>query len=224
MFYFPKASLAVNIAEMGFWNEDSSWDQLKLRVAYGEAGNFPPARALFTSYDAFTTNGLIGLTVRGSRGNPDLKSERSKELEFGMDLGFFDGRLSFSGTYYIKTIEDLILEANIPASSGFSTEWGNFGELENKGYELFVEGTPVVNENFEWYSSMSFYTNESEITQLDVPAYNDGAFGATLGTFRIEQGQSATQIIGIYPADMQAQLDPEIKDLPFGVMRNLISR
>ncbi|MBL4663674.1 MAG: SusC/RagA family TonB-linked outer membrane protein, partial [Flavobacteriaceae bacterium] len=199
LFYFPKASLAVNLNEFSFWNEESIWNQMKLRVAYGEAGNFPPARGLFTSYNAFTTSGLLGISLIGGRGDGDLKSERQKELEFGTDIGFFDGRLNFSGTYYIKTIDDLILQAALEPSTGFTTQFVNAGELENKGIELSLDATPVLTEDFEWNIGINWFKNTSEITRLDVPAFNIGAFGATLGTFRIEEGQSVTQIVGIGP-------------------------
>ena len=199
LFYFPKASLAVNLNEFGFWNEESIWNQMKLRVAYGEAGNFPPARGLFTSYNAFTTSGNLGISLIGERGDGNLKSERQKELEFGTDIGFFDGRLNFSGTYYIKTIDDLILQAALEPSTGFTTQFVNAGELENKGIELSLDATPVLTEDFEWNIGVNWFKNKSEITRLDVPAFNIGAFGATLGTFRIEEGQSVTQLVGIGP-------------------------
>ena len=197
--YYPKASLAVNLNEFDFWNEASNWNQFKLRVAYGEAGNFPPFGALFTSYNAFATDGLLGISLIGVKGDKDLKSERQKELEFGTDLGFFNNRLTFSATYYIKTVDDLILQASLEPSTGFTTQFVNAGSLENKGIELSLNATPVATEDFTWNTGINFFKNTSEITKLDVPAFNVGAFGATLGTFRIEEGQSATQIVGIGP-------------------------
>ena len=201
--YFPKASLAVNLNEFGFWAEEGAWDQMKLRVAYGEAGNFPPPNAIFTSYSSFTTDGLLGLTLTGIRGDANLRSERQKELEFGTDMGFFSGRLTFSGTYYIKTIEDLILNARIEPSSGFTSQFANAGELQNKGIELTLNATPIVSEDFQWDIGVNWFQNRAKITRLDVEAYNVGAFGAGLGTFRIEEGQSPTQIVGVGPEEDQ---------------------
>ena len=193
--YYPKGSLAVNFNK--FWSEDSKWNEFKLRVAYGEAGNFPPAGALFTSYNAFSSEGILGISLIGIRGDGDLKSERQKELEFGTDLGFFDGRLNLSGTYYIKTVDDLILRAALEPSSGFTTQFVNAGSLENKGIELSLNAGIVESENFSWNLGVNWFKNKSEITSLDVDPFNVGAFGATLGTFRIEEGESATQIVGI---------------------------
>jgi TonB-linked SusC/RagA family outer membrane protein len=199
LYYYPKASLAVNINKFGFWKEDAVWNQLKLRVAYGESGNSARPGDLFTSYNAFSTDGSLGISVVGIRGSKDIKFERQKELEFGADLGFVDNRVSFSGTYYIKTVDDLVLRSGLPSSSGYTTLVSNAGELENKGIELSLNATPVVSDNFQWDIGVNWFKNESEITRLDVDPFNIGAFGATLGTFRIEEGGSATQIVGIGP-------------------------
>lgn len=199
LYYYPKASVAVNLNEFGFWNEDSPWSQFKLRAAYGEAGNFPPFGALFTSYNTFSTDGLLGISLIGVRGDRDLESERQKELEFGTDVSFFKNRLNFSATYYIKTIENLILQASLEPSTGFTSEFVNAGELRNRGVELTLDAVPVATEDFTWNLGVNFYKNTSEITRLDVDPFNIGAFGATLGTFRIEEGSSATQIVGIGP-------------------------
>ncbi|WP_034918405.1 SusC/RagA family TonB-linked outer membrane protein [Gillisia sp. CAL575] len=202
--YYPKASVAINFNEFDFWNTNSILNQLKLRAAYGEAGNFPPIGALFTSYNSFTNVGLGGVTLKGisligTRGNPDLQSERQKEFETGIDFGLFNSRLTGSVTYYIKTVDDLILNASKEPSSGFTTEFINAGSLENKGVEIALNAAIFRGEEFNWDFGMNFFKNKSEITKLDVPAFNVGGFGATLGTFRIEEGRSATQIVGIGP-------------------------
>ena len=197
--YYPKASLAANLHEFDFWNEDSFMNQLKLRTAYGEAGNFAPFGALFTSYSAFTSEGLLGISLRGVRGDANILPERQKEFEVGTDIGFLDNRITFSGTYYVKTVDDLILQAALPPSSGFTTQFVNAGALQNKGIELSVNANVVSTEDFTWDTGVNYFKNTSEITRLDVDPFNIGAFGATLGTFRIEEGQSATQIVGIGP-------------------------
>ncbi|MCH7783984.1 MAG: SusC/RagA family TonB-linked outer membrane protein [Bacteroidetes bacterium] len=199
LLYHPKASLAVNLNKFDFWNQDSEWNQLKLRIAYGEAANFPPFGALFTSYNSFSSNGLLGISLIGIRGDENLKAERQKELEFGADVSFFNGLLNFEATYYIKTIEDLILLAALEPSTGFTQQYVNAGELRNKGIELTLNATPVITNDFQWNTGITFFKNKSEITKLNVEPFNIGAFGATLGTFRIEEGESATQIVGIGP-------------------------
>ena len=209
LFYYPKASLAVNLNEFSFWKNESVWNQFKLRAAYGEAGNFPPFGALFTSYNAFSTNGILGISLIGVRGDPNLKSERQKELEFGTDVGFFNGRINLSATYYIKTVDDLILNAQLEPSTGFTSQFVNAGSLENKGIELGLNTTPISTEKIEWNLGVNFFKNTSEITELNVPPFNIGAFGASLGTFRIEEGKSVTQIVGGYPEGLRVIGDAE---------------
>lgn len=204
LFYYPKASLAISLNEFDFWNSSSPLTQFKVRAAYGEAGNFPPIGSLFTSYNSFTNVGpngvsLKGISLRGVRGNPNLQSERQKEFETGFDFSLFADRINGSFTYYIKTIDDLILQASTEPSSGFTTQFVNAGELQNKGIEIGINAVIARSEDFNWNFGVNFFKNNSEITRLDVPAFNVGAFGATLGTFRIEEGESATQIVGIGP-------------------------
>lgn len=219
--YYPKASLAVSLNEFGFWKEDGAWNQFKLRVAYGEAGNFPPFGALFTSYNSFSTDGILGISLIGARGDGNLKSERQKELEFGTDLSFFGGRVNLSGTYYIKTVDDLILQADLEPSTGFTSQFVNAGSLKNKGIEITLNTTPFQSENFQWDLGVNFFKNKSEITELRVPPYNIGAFGAGLGTFRIEEGKSATQIVGSFAnGELRVVGDAE-PDFQMGFTNNL---
>ncbi len=209
LYYYPKGSLASNLHKFDFWGDSGVWNQLKVRAAYGEAGNFAPFGALFTSYNAFTTDGLLGISLINIKGDKSIEPERQKELEMGLDLGFLNNRISGSFTYYIKTVDDLILQAAIEPSSGFTSRFVNGGSLRNNGVEIAINAVPVATEDFEWSTSVNFFKNTSEVTELNVPAFNIGAFGATLGTFRIEEGQSATQIVGITPNGVQKLGDAE---------------
>lgn len=195
-FYYPKASLAVNLNNFSFWKENDMISRFKLRGAYGEAGTFAAFGSLFTIYQSTSIDGGVGIIVPGTRGNPAISPERQKELEVGFDAGFFSDRLTVEFTYYKKNVEDLLLSANIEPSTGFIVEWQNAGELENKGVEIGVNLTAFDTENFKWNSGISWYKNESEMTKLNVPAFNTGGFGTSLGTFRIEEGKSVTQIVG----------------------------
>ena len=80
-----------------------------------------------------SSNGLFTSTLRG---NKDVGPERQTELEFGTDLGFFRNRLSLDITYYIKSIDDLLLRAQVPTSTGYVNQVLNAGALENRGLEI----------------------------------------------------------------------------------------
>ena len=193
---FPKASAALNITNLGFWNFESI-SQLKLRAAYGESGNFPPFGSKFTELVQSNIGGSGGVLISTQQGNDNIRQERQKEFETGLDLAFLQGRVSFEGSYYQKSASNLIFANNVPTSSGFSTQIINGGTLRNRGLEFGLNIRAVETPNFRWSSNTTFWTNKSVVTRLDVPAFNLGGFGNTLGTFRIEQGKIATQIYGI---------------------------
>ena len=198
LFYYPKASVAANLHNLFTMPETM---QLKLRAAYGEAGNFAPNGALFTRYQNTIITDPdggpnVGIITSNTLGDPTIQPERQKELELGFDLGLFNRRASLEFTYYIKSVEDLILSADNEGSSGFSFRWANAGELENKGVEIALNGKVFDNDNFTWDSGIIFFKNESEITKLDVNPFNTQGFRTSLGTFRIVEGESATAIFG----------------------------
>jgi TonB-linked SusC/RagA family outer membrane protein len=196
LYYFPKASLALNVHQLDFWKIEKL-NQLKLRIAYGESGNFAPFGAIYTPLVPAIFNGNTGSLITISQGNDKLEPERQQELEFGLDFALLKNRVTFEGTYYIKTAKDLILQAQVPLSSGFTTAWKNVAEIRNKGYELGVNAIPVSGRDWRWNIQAKYWTNEAEVTKLDVPAFNLGGFGQNLGTYRIQKGKSPTQIVGI---------------------------
>jgi hypothetical protein len=92
------------------------------------------------------------------------------------------------------------------SSSGFANNWKNVAAIENKGVEIGINAVPVSNKDLRWNFQLNWWKNTAKVTRLDVPAFNDGAFGATLGTYRIEQGKSPTQLVGI--GDSTDKVDP----------------
>jgi len=196
IFYYPKASIAANLNKFDFYNEDGIVNKLKVRAAYGEAGNFAPNGALFTAFTNSLIGGQVGIVIPGTLGDPDISPERQKEFETGIDASFLDSRLNLSFTFYDKNVDDLILLANNESSSGFGSRFANAGSLNNTGFEVSVNASVIEKDDFSWNSDLIFFTNNSEITELDVDPFNLGGFGAGLGTFRIEEGKSATQIVG----------------------------
>ncbi len=197
LYYFPKASLAANLSKFGFWNSEGNWNSLKLRAAYGQSGNFAPYGAIYNPLVPAVFNGTTGSLIGLTRGNATIEPERQKELEGGFDIGFANPEVSFDFTYYKKDVDDLILNVEVPSSTGFNTQLKNVAAISNKGFEIGLDITPVRNQDFTWNARLAWWKNKAEVTRLDVPAFNLGAFGATLGTYRIEKGKSPTQIIGI---------------------------
>ncbi|MDC8005938.1 SusC/RagA family TonB-linked outer membrane protein [Aureisphaera galaxeae] len=207
---FPKASLAVNLANMDFWTVDAL-NQVKLRAAYGETGNPAQFGSTFTSYVSTTIGGPAGQTLGGLKGDPDVQPETAREFEFGLDLGVLDSRINLEATYYNKQVDDLILTRTLPGSSGFTQERTNLADLKNTGVELAVTADVFQSEDFAWNTRVQWYKNTSEVTRLDVPAFaQPGAgFGTGLGTFFIEEGQPVTQLVGNIDGELQQVGDVE---------------
>jgi len=194
-YFYPKASVAVNIPNFEFWSSNL-FNQLKLRTAYGETGGLPRFGQTFRSLNGGNIGGLLGNFAAARDIDPNLQPESAKEIEFGADLSLLDNRVGIEATYYKKTVEDLILDEQVPTSSGFSVRATNAAELENTGFELALNLSPIRSQNLNWMSTILFWTNDSEITDLSISGFTTGGFGTSLGSFLIQEGFSPTTIVG----------------------------
>ncbi len=196
-YLYPKAGISWNLTDMGIIKE-GLFESIKLRAAYGQANNVPAYGSKFTALGVSNIAGLPGLLVNTLAGDPDIKPERQTEFETGVDFSLLKGRLGFELTYYNKNIFDFLLQSTPPASSGFSQQWVNAGNLTNKGVELGMNARPVESRNVTWNTSVNFWLNRSQVTKLNVQPVQLGSVGGVLlGTYQIEQGKSATQIVGL---------------------------
>ena len=192
---FPKASLAINLANFDFWKIDAI-SQLKPRVAYGQTAGPVPFGATFTSLGGVNIGGLLGATVATGIGNTNIVPERASEIEFGFDAGFLNNKILFEATYYVKTTLDNLQPLTLSPATGVVNTQSNEAEMRNKGFELGLSGTVVDKANFKWFSRLLWWKNDILITKLGIPSYTTGAFGTALGTFLVQQGISPTTIVG----------------------------
>jgi TonB-linked SusC/RagA family outer membrane protein len=198
LFFYPKANLAVNLHNFDLIPTDSPLTSLKARLAYGESGNFARFGSKSTILGSTIVDGAAGVVVPSLLGNSEVGPERQKELEFGVDIGI-SNKYSLDVTYYIKSVEDLLLNADVSPSSGFSQQVTNAAALQNKGIEIGLNLDLINSENFNWGSRFSFWKNTAEVTELLVPAFTTGGFADFLGNFLIKEGFSPTTIIGVGP-------------------------
>lgn len=192
---FPRASVAFNLGNFGFWNS-SFINQLKPRIAYGETAGPVNFGATFTPLGGTNIGGLLGSVVGTQIGNTLIRPETATELEFGVDAGFFNNRMAIEATYYIKNTQNNIQNLNLAPSTGVTSTPSNEAELQNKGIELSLSGTPIEKANFRWFTRVMFWQNRLNMTSLGIPTYIAGAFGSGLGTFLYAQGYSPTTIVG----------------------------
>lgn len=193
---FPKAGVSLNLTKLGIGKD--IFDNLKIRSAYGQAGNFPAYGSKFTSLVVSNIEGLPGSVVSTQRGEAGIKPERQTEFEAGIDFSLLKGRLGIEATFYNKKVYDFLLLDRVSASSGFSTQWVNAGDLRNRGVEIGLNAVPVSTKKIKWNTSVNFWMNSSKVTRLTTGPVQLGSLaGVLLGTFQIEEGKSATQIIGL---------------------------
>ena len=167
--FYPKLSASYdasgNDAYRRFATSGYAPSTLRIRSSYGESGGLTSIGP-FTRFSRYAPGAYIGsngVLAPGLLGNPDIRPERQREFEIGADLGFFDGRLGIETTYYTQNTDDLLLNVELPLTSGFSNQLQNVGELSNKGVELLVRALPVVNDGFSWSSTVTFASNKNRI-------------------------------------------------------------
>lgn len=159
-FFYPGATLGFIFTDLLPENKTLSYG--KFRLSYALAGNdaapfmtseiYRPSilRAGGFGFTNYPVGGIPAYEKYRRLGNPNLKPEISKELEIGTDLRFFSNRIGVDFAYYKKTTTDLIMLANIAASTGYREITSNLGQITNDGIELAVNITPVRTPDFCW--------------------------------------------------------------------------
>jgi TonB-dependent starch-binding outer membrane protein SusC len=187
---YPKVAASYRLGLL-----PSQINDLKLRVAFGRAGNQPPFGYKYTTLPYSTYSGQAGARVSAILGNPNIKPETTTELEGGFDVTALNSRVAADFTMFRKTVDDLILEANVAPTTGFSTRYANAGQLRNTGVEVGLNLTPIQTDRLSWLSRTTFSRVRGTITRLDVAPFNGGAgFGVRYGLPYIEQGGSITAV------------------------------
>ncbi len=187
--FFPAASLGWIVSDENFL-ADSKWlSFLKLKASYGLTGNAEvpnyPWQKLWSGTGAYGSNpGQIPLQID----NYDLKWESTASFDFGAEIGVLNNRLSFELDYYIRNTRDLLLNVELPGSSGFTSQLRNLGKLKNQGFEFTVNSENIVSRDFRWSTNLNFSFNRNKITDLNgqelgVGGYNRAREGEPIGVF-----------------------------------------
>ena len=168
--FYPKVSASYDASANGAYARaaDASAflpSTLRLRASYGESGGLTSIGPFtrFTRYGPGAYAGSGGLLPPGLLGNPSVLPERQRELEFGADLAFAGGRLGLEATVYAQNTDDLLLNVELPLTTGFSNQLQNVGELTNRGVELLARALPVVTDDVTWTSTLTFARNRNRI-------------------------------------------------------------
>lgn len=184
---YPKVSGSWMLSEEPFMEElRGDWlTQLRIRAALGYAGNQPPLGSAYSRFSRYGTTvnvDRIGLVPLAQAGNPELKPERQREYEMGVDLSMFNDRAALAFTYYNQYTEDLLLSRPFAPSTGVGSVLDNVGELSNTGIELQLNTVNVEGGPFRWTSSLIYSRNKNILERLEGDPYSVGY------TNRVEEG------------------------------------
>jgi TonB-linked SusC/RagA family outer membrane protein len=176
--WFPKASVAWEFTKA--LGQSSALTYGKLRVAYGEAGQEPSPYLTSSTYQSNVPlsgitqgtgnlpvqNGLPGLATSIVKGADDLRPERSKEFEGGIDLGLIRDKADLSFTYYHTITDDVILLQPVAPSTGFFRNANNAAKFRNAGAEVSLNIRPITATNFAWDIGLQWGKNKSRVLDL----------------------------------------------------------
>lgn len=200
--WFPAASAGWIISEEDFMANSNTFSLLKLRGSWGITGNAGIGN--FASLGLFSGGAYnkIATLYPSQLGNPDLKWERTSQVDVGLDFGLFNNRLSGEIDYYVKKTNDLLLNQPVPGTSGFPSITRNVGSMANRGFEFVLNTRNFRTEDFKWDTSFNLSTLDNEVTDLPggdiVSGVNIVREGETISSFYL------VEYAGVDPANGDA--------------------
>ncbi len=172
--YFPSGSLAWRFSQEKFMEKLPFINDAKIRLSHGLVGNnrVSDFAYLTTMYSPITLsypfNGALNSsTVPYTLGNPNLRWESTTQSDAGIDLSFFKSRIGLTVDVYRKVTTDLLLNADMPTSSGFATAYKNIGSVQNQGLEITFNAKVINKPKFTWSSSFNIAFNSNKILSLN---------------------------------------------------------
>jgi len=161
---FPSAAVGWTMSEEPFIKRLNLFGTLKLRGSYGVTGSqaINPYATLatylndqYSAGNSFNNSSTSSGIVIGNASNPNLKWETTTANDLGLDMSFFDSRLSFTADGYIKYTKDLLVSLPLPAYIGGGSIISNVGKVKNSGVEFSIEGMPIASAHFSWTSTFN---------------------------------------------------------------------
>ena len=177
--FFPSAAAAWRVIDENFMRTQGVFDDLKLRVSYGVAGNaavrpYSTQSGLILIPTMWNEQSALAYGLDPQTGNPDLNWELTATQNIGLDMAFLNSRIMASVDYYDSRTKDLLLMRSLPASSGLVRVVQNIGKTRNTGFEILLRTVNVRSANFSWTTGITFTKNRERIVEL-VGKQNDVA-------------------------------------------------
>lgn len=224
---FPSASFGWRIDDEPFMKKLTFVNEFKLRASYGLTGNFEIPNygsiGLLSGTNYVMSNTIVNGVGRSTLSNDMLSWESKKQLDIGLDFGFYRDRIYGTFDYYRSVTSDLLLNVTIPSSSGFSTALTNIGEVENKGFEFTISSKNIVGKDFQWSTDFNISSNRNKVLKLGAtgdPILSVGSAGDIRHITRIGDPVGSYygyQVVGVYQTMAQIAAAPVDKLVGTGV-------
>jgi TonB-linked SusC/RagA family outer membrane protein len=191
---FPSAAFAWRASDESFLVNSPVISNLKFRSSIGITGN-----SEITAYQALAGMGNYSVIFNDQReigiginrlANPDLRWEKTTQIDIGAELGLFQNRVMFEVDLYRKVTNDMLLSAPVPSSSGYSVVSQNVGSMENRGIEIGLNTVNFERNNFSWNTTFNFSYNKNEVIELA------GGSDIFLGSTIVRKGESVGAFFG----------------------------
>lgn len=173
---FPALSGGWKISDEPFFKnlKLDAINMLKLRASYGSTGNNAiSTTAAYALLTATTYAGQSGYNISSSA-NPNLGWEKANSTDVAMDIAMLRNRIQLSLDYYTKLTSNLLYQVPVLAATGLTKQWGNLGDIKNKGFEVELN-TKNLTGKFQWSSTFNFSYNTNTVTRLgttNTPVYS----------------------------------------------------
>jgi TonB-linked SusC/RagA family outer membrane protein len=162
-YYYPSVTGAFVFSEI----LKENWLSFgKVRLNYAVVGNLAGFDQLLDKYGVNTPFVGASYSLPSTKNNPDLKNESTKSLEGGLEMSFLNKRVGFDLAVYKTNSMDQIMPVTLSQTTGYNFMYVNAGEIENKGIELTLNGSPVRSKNFSWDINVNFATNRNKVVSL----------------------------------------------------------
>lgn len=168
---FPAFSLGWRVSREKFFTDRFPSSDFKIRTSFGVVGNSEienyATLARYNSSQVIFNKQKEAAVTLATLGNPDLKWERARQFDLGVDMAVLNGKLEFTADYYNKTNDDLLYEKQLPAASGYGTLYSNIGSIRNKGVEFSFRSSNIAAGSLLWDAGLNFSMNRSKVLDLN---------------------------------------------------------
>ncbi|MDR1221831.1 MAG: SusC/RagA family TonB-linked outer membrane protein [Tannerella sp.] len=181
-YFYPSVTGSLVLSEL-LGLKSGALSFVKLRGGWAEVGNDAGPYQLATVYNIQTAfNGNPIQTSSKQKNNPDIRPEKTRSTELGLELGLLDNRILLDVAFYNTNSIDQILKVQTSSASGYEYQLINAGKINNKGIEVQLDVTPLKMKDFTWNLGLNYAANISKVVELDkeglLDKYVIGALGA----------------------------------------------